>query len=76
MNDVRAELLPMLPPLWAVELGVDFPCDVPTVRKAFRRLARTAHPDVIGGSHEAFLHAQSVLANALAGLQSRGRASY
>lgn len=49
---------------WAEELGVELPCDVDAVKRAFRRLAFRTHPDRTGGSHAAFLHAQELLEQA------------
>jgi hypothetical protein len=66
VSDVRAESIAAPRPLWAVELGVELPCDVPTVHRAFRHLAKRTHPDCAGGSHQAFLEAQRVLREALA----------
>ena len=51
---------------WARELGIDLPCTVADVKRAFRRLAFATHPDRPGGSHAAFLRAQSLLDEALA----------
>jgi hypothetical protein len=62
--DVR-EMVAAAPPAWAAALGLDLPCDVSDVRRAFRRLARKTHPDCAGGSHYAFLAAQRVLEEAL-----------
>jgi hypothetical protein len=50
---------------WARELGIDTPCTVADVKRAFRRLAFATHPDRPGGSHEAFLRAQALLDEAL-----------
>lgn len=52
-------------PRWAVELGVELPCDAQAVRRAFRRRALQTHPDRPGGSHEAFLRLQQALEEAL-----------
>jgi len=49
---------------WAEELGVELPCDVDAVKRAFRRLAFRTHPDRTGGSHAAFLRAQELLEEA------------
>src|SRR6202142_3033467 len=51
---------------WAQELGIDLPCTVADVKRAFRRLAFATHPDRPGGSHGAFLRAQALLDEALA----------
>ena len=67
-NDLRDEASACPRPPWAAALEVEYPCDVSTVRKAFRRLARTTHPDA-GGSHEAFLRVQRVFAEALAAVE-------
>lgn len=52
-------------PRWAVELGVELPCDAQAVRRAFRRRALQTHPDRPGGSHEAFIRSQQALDEAL-----------
>jgi hypothetical protein len=54
---------------WAEALGVELPCDVDTIRRAFRRLAFRTHPDRVGGSHEAFLQAKELLEEALGWLE-------
>jgi hypothetical protein len=51
---------------WTRELGIDLPCTVADVKRAFRRLAFATHPDRPGGSHEAFVRAQALLDQALA----------
>jgi hypothetical protein len=56
-------------PAWSEELGVELPCDRQDIVRAFRRLAFRTHPDRAGGSHEAFLRAQSLLEEALAWLR-------
>jgi hypothetical protein len=53
---------------WAEELGVELPCDIDAAKRAFRRLAFQTHPDRPGGSHQAFLHAQKLLEEALESL--------
>jgi hypothetical protein len=53
-------------PAWATSLGLALPCSEEDVKRAFRRLARTTHPDCEGGSHEAFLRAQQLRDEALA----------
>jgi hypothetical protein len=50
---------------WAGELGVELPCDIDSIKRAFRRLAFRTHPDRAGGSHAAFVRAQELLAEAL-----------
>jgi hypothetical protein len=50
----------------ARELGIELPCTVADVKRAFRRLAFATHPDRQGGSHAAFLRAQALLDEALA----------
>jgi hypothetical protein len=69
LSDAREVPAAVRRPLWAAELGIDLPCDVQGVRRAFRRLALSTHPDCLGGSHEAFLHAQRALEEALAAVQ-------
>jgi hypothetical protein len=56
---------------WAVELGLELPCDEHAARRAFRRLALRTHPDRPGGSHQAFLRARKALEEALAALRAR-----
>ncbi len=60
-------------PGWASELGVDLPCTVEDVKRAFRRRAFETHPDRRGGSHQAFLRVQGLLHEALESLRSAGR---
>ena len=62
---------PAVLPRWAIELGVDLPCTVDEVRRAFRRRAFDTHPDREGGSHEAFLAVQTCLEEALASVGAR-----
>ena len=57
-------------PAWAVELGVELPCDASSVRRAFRRRALQTHPDRPGGSHEAFLRSMRALDQGLSALAS------
>ncbi len=54
---------------WSQELGIELPCTVADVKRAFRRLAFATHPDRPGGSHAAFLRAQALLDEALASPQ-------
>jgi hypothetical protein len=56
---------------WAIELGVERPCSLKDITRAFRRLAFRTHPDRPGGSHESFLHAKAVFAEALAALHAQ-----
>ena len=51
LRDVEAELTARHP--WCAALGVRFPCSVESVKAAYRRLARTTHPDA-GGDPAAF----------------------
>lgn len=53
------------PSEWAAQLGLDTPCTLGDIKRAFRRLAFATHPDRPGGSHEAFLQAQAVLRKAV-----------
>jgi hypothetical protein len=57
---------------WAEELGVDLPCDIDAIKRAFRRLAFRTHPDRAGGSHATFLRAQELLSEALDWLKHAG----
>jgi hypothetical protein len=57
-------------PAWAVELGVELPCTMQDLKRAFRRLAFESHPDRPGGSHEAFLRAKDVLDQAVSSIRS------
>ncbi len=58
-------------PAWAIALDVRLPCTVQELRRAFRKLAFRTHPDRAGGSHEAFLRTQALLAEALVDLGRR-----
>lgn len=59
-------------PSWATTLGVQVPCTVEDVRRAFRRLAFETHPDRPNGSQEGFLRACEALEGALAALRALG----
>ena len=50
-------------PGWSVELGVEYPCTLHELKRAFRGAALRTHPDC-GGSHEAFLRTQVVFEEA------------
>jgi hypothetical protein len=75
-RDACGEGRPFPLPSWAVSLGIELPCDAATVRRAFRRLARKTHPDCAGGSHEAFLKAQEVFAEALAAVHTNANGTW
>ncbi len=44
------------------ELGVDRTADVPTIKRAFRKRVKRAHPDAEGGSTDALIRASTSLA--------------
>ena len=46
-------------------LGLTLPCTEVQIKQAFRSLALRTHPDLPGGSHEAFLEAKAALDEAL-----------
>jgi len=53
------------PPACLVALGLTWPCTGQEVKQAFRRKAKTVHPD-IGGSSEAFQRLHTAYKEALA----------
>ncbi len=59
LADPAARALP-----WAAELGVTLPCTAGELKRAFKKRAFETHPDRPGGSHEAFLRVQELLAQA------------
>jgi len=54
---------PWLPP-WCVTLGLSLPCGIDDVKAAYRRLAKSAHPDV-GGKAEDFVLVEGAYRDAL-----------
>ena len=50
-------------PDWSLELGVEYPCTLHELKRAFRRAALRTHPDC-GGSHDAFLRTQALFETA------------
>jgi hypothetical protein len=63
IRDVHAALTSKL--AWCAPLGVKFPCSAESIKAAFRRLARTTHPDA-GGDPAAFLAVEQAYRHALA----------
>jgi hypothetical protein len=57
-------------PAWCDALGVEWPCTSDEIRAAWRRVARTTHPDA-GGSPEQFIEARRAYEQALASLEQR-----
>jgi hypothetical protein len=51
-------------PDWCIKLGLTMPCRVDDVKTAYRRLAKSAHPDV-GGRAEDFVAIESAYREAM-----------
>src|SRR5699024_3273966 len=72
IQDVEAELTARHP--WCAALRVRFPCSVESVKAAYRRLARTTHPDA-GGDPAAFRVVEEAYRAALAYFEQAGDAA-
>lgn len=72
--DAQRPPVPEPPPCLRV-LGLTFPCGIDDVRRAFRRLALTTHPDRPGGSQQAFVVATAAYEDSLRLVESKARAS-
>jgi hypothetical protein len=69
IRDVEAALTAKY--AWCAGLGVRFPCSVGTIKAAYRRLARAAHPDV-GGDPAEFRRVEHAYREALAYFEQAG----
>ena len=56
-------------PLWAIELGLTWPCDLDDVERRGRELAKANHPDL--ASHHSLLLSGAMLSRPVRGLQIR-----
>ena len=71
IRDAEATLASKYP--WCAELGLRFPCSVSSIKAAYRRLARTTHPD-IGGEAAEFRAVEQAYRAALAYFELGGNA--
>jgi hypothetical protein len=63
----------LLVPRWSVVLGLTLPCRLDDVKTAYRRLAKTAHPDA-GGNAKDFIAIEGAYREGLTYCQRNGSA--